>query len=301
MSIYTNANPETSKIREQSNLRPADMTPPKKSQEQVELEVSLPMLIVLVLAVGVVLYTGYSYFFKKDLDNGTKIPPATLREAQADVTLSLDYIQIKGDQKAKYAFIEFSDFECPFCQQFTVGVGDGKPSTYAQIKKSYIDSGVMKFGFAPYTPLASHKPAATNDVLGYYCAVAQGKGFEYHEKMFAKTLGNGLGLDGKGSERASIIAFAKDLGLNEQTFTSCFDARDIVAIDRVQEKINKEIRAPWVDKFGDNFGTPAFAVCKISVDNPATCVGKAYVGAWPYADMKEVLDIFLGADAPKEN
>jgi len=300
MSIHTNANPETSKIREQSNLRPADMTPPKKTQESAELEISLPMLAVLVVALGIVFYAGYSFFFKKDGATVVKEPPKSLEEGQVEVTLSTDYLTIRGDEKAKYLFVEFSDFECPYCKGFTVGTGDGQPSTFDQIEKQYIKSGVMKFGYAPYTPLAAHKPAATNDTLGFYCAAAQGKAFEFHRKIFEQSLGNGLGIDGKATERGSIIALAKSIGLNESEFAACYDKRDIVSIDKVQEKVKQDVRTPWGDKFGDKyFGTPAFAVCKLSVDNPTTCVGKAYVGAWPYADMKKVIDTFLGVDAPK--
>jgi protein-disulfide isomerase len=300
MSIHTNANPETSKIREQSNLRPADMTPTKKSQDPVELEISLPMLIVLILAIGVVIYAGYSFFFKKDGATVVKNPPATIEEGQVDVTVSLDYLTIRGDEKAKYMFVEISDFECPYCQLFSNGAGDGKPSTFSQIESQYINTGIMKFGYAPYTPFAGHEPAATSEVIGFYCAKAQNKAFEYHKAVFAKTAGNGLGIDGKGAEKASLVTLAEDLGMNESEFAFCYDKRDIVTISKVQEKIKKEIRTPWGDKFGDkNFGTPAFAVCKLSADNPTTCVGKAYVGAGPYAEMKQIIDTFLGADAPK--
>lgn len=276
------------------------MTPPKKSQDSVEFELSLPMLIVLIVAFGIVLYAGYSFFFKKDGGTVTPKPPTTIEEGQVDVSISTDYLTIRGDEKAKYLFVEVSDFECPYCQLFSVGEGDGKPSTFDQIESQYITTGIMKFGFAPYAPLASHEPAATSEVLGFFCAKAQGKPFEYHKAVFAKTLANGLGIDGKGAERSAVISLAKDLGLNESEFAACYDKRDIVAVNKVKEQIQKEIRTPWGDKFGDkNFGTPAFAVCKISADNPTTCVGKAYVGAGPYADMKKIIDTFLGADAPK--
>jgi len=302
MSIHSNAIPETSKIREQTNLRPTDMTPPRKPQESGELEISLPMLVLLVVAVGLLIYGAVTFFGKKNGPDVTpKTPPDTLAAGLIDVTVSLDYITIlKDTPKVNYIFIEISDFECPYCKVFSIGSGDGRPSTFAEIRARYIDSGIMKFGYAPYTAVPQHKPAVTNETVGFYCAAAQKKAAEYHEYVFSMTSANGLGIDKKGAERSAILGIAKKIGVNEAEFTACYDKRDIVAIDKVQEKINKEIKTPWGDKYGANyFGTPAFAVCKISADNPTTCVGKAYVGAWPYADMKNVLDTFLGADAPK--
>ncbi|MFZ6022771.1 MAG: DsbA family protein [Patescibacteria group bacterium] len=302
MSIHTNALPETSKFREQSKLRPTDVTPPQKSTDAVELELSLPMLVILVLAVGIVGYGLFTFFGKKSSDNTPKTPPDTLEQGLVDVTVSTSYLTIEKKEGAKYMFVEFSDFECPYCKLFTSGYGDGKPSSFDQITKKYIDSGIMQFAYAPYIAVASHKPAATNETLAFYCAAEQGKAFDYHKKIFELTSGNGLGIDNKGSEESSLINIAKDLGLNTSDFTTCLQKRDFVAIDRVQEQINKEIKTPWGDKFGaQNFGTPAFAVCKLAADNPTTCVGKAYVGAWPYADMEKVIDNYLGADAPKTN
>lgn len=301
MSIHTNATPETSKLRDQSKLRPTDVTPPK-SNESVELELSLPMLLIILVGIGILVYGAFTFFGKKnDGNNIVKQPPTTLEEGLADVNVSLEYLTILNDtNKAQYMFVEFSDYECPYCKLFSVGEGNGNPSSFSQIKTRYIDSGIMKFAFAPYIGVAQHKPAATNETIGFYCAQAQGKAYEYHKKVFEKTAANGLGIDGKAADRTSVIALAKELGLNENEFTSCYDKRDFVKIDQIQEKIDKEIKTPWGDKFGgQNFGTPAFAVCKLSADNPTTCVGKAYVGAWPYADMKKVIDTYLGADAPK--
>jgi protein-disulfide isomerase len=301
MSIHTNALPETSKIREQSKLKPADTMPPKQSLESVELELSLPMLILILAAVGVLIYGAFTFFGKKK-DGATvvKQPPATLEAGLVDVTVSLDYLTIKENKNAKYLFVEFSDFECPYCKTFSVGAGDGKPSTLAQLEKRYFATGIMKYAWAPYIAVAQHKPASTNETLGFYCAAAQGKAFEFHDKVFSLTTANGLGIDNKTAERSAVIALAKTVGLNEATFAACYDKREIVAIDKIQEKVDKEIKTPWGDKFGaENFGTPAFAVCKLSADNPTTCVGKAYVGAWPYADMEKVIDSYLGADAPK--
>lgn len=302
MSIYTNAKPEMSKIRDKNNMRISEPVSPKSANQPTEVEVSLPMLLVIIGAIGLVSFALFNFFTKGGENPLVKQPPATLGEGLVDVSVSTDYLTIEGKEDASYIFVELSDFECPYCQAFSVGFQGETESTAAKIKKRYFDTGIMKRGYAPYIAVASHKPAATNETLGFYCAQEQGKGFAFFDGVFARTGGNGLGIDQKGAERGAIISLAKDIGADEEQFTACYDKRDIVAIDRIQEKIDQEIRTPWGDKFGSqNFGTPAFAVCKLSADNPTTCVGKAYVGAWPYADMEGVIDTFLGEDAPEKN
>ena len=302
MSINTNATPKNTEIREENKLRPADMMPPKKSPESVELEISLPMLVVIILAFCVVVYSLFSFFGKQNPDSTVKETPTELKNGLADVTITTDKVVFQGSKTAKYMFVEYSDFECPYCQQFAIGTSK-TVSTFSQIMKRYVDTGIMQYGYETYIAVPQHKPAATNEALGFYCAAAQGKAFEFHEKTFKTTVTNGLGLDGKSTSRDSVIALAKSInGINEKDFTACYDKRDIVSLDKIQEQVDREIRKAWADKFGaQNFGTPAFAMCKISSDKPGTCVGKAYVGAWPYEDMKTVIDEFLGADAPKSN
>jgi hypothetical protein len=132
------------------------------------------------------------------------------------------------------------------------------------------------------------------------CAKEQGKGLDYAAAVFRATSGNGIGIDGKGAERKSIISLAKSVGVDETAFTSCYDVRDIVKLDTISERITKEVKNVWVDQKGDFFGTPAFLICKVNQESNLSCSGKAFVGAFPFEDMQKALDTFLGADAPKQ-
>jgi protein-disulfide isomerase len=275
---------------------------PKDANQVTELEISLPMLLVILVALAVVIY-GAFYFFggKKNGTNTVKTQPETITESLADVSnISLEGAEFFGNEKAKYVFLVLSDFECPACQYYEMGTGEaGNVSIAAQIKKQYIDSGVVRGAFLPYILVPSHKPAATNETLAYFCAVDQGKGDVFRHQIFSKTFTNGLGINGKGSEKNDLISAAKTVGLDEKLFTDCYDKRDLNRINIIDERLDKEVKNPWIEQKGDYFGTPSFAICKVNQENSLSCSGKVFVGAYPFNDMKNALDSFLGADAPK--
>lgn len=300
MSINTIAKPQNAKIKVENEPRKVTPINPQKNEESVEIELNVPVIILFAL-VAIGLIWGIATLVRNGGNiAGTKFQlPDTLIETTADVTVTLDDAVIEGSDSAEYVFIEFSDFECPFCRIFSTGIDPRyttrQVSTLSQIEKDYVDTGKMKYAFFPYALVPSHQPAANNEAVGYFCAKDMGKGLEFAQQIYEKTQMNGLGIDGKGAEKAAIVSVATSLGLNEAEFTSCFDKKDIKRIDTIKERINAEIRKPWTALFREeNFGTPAFAVCKISAENPKQCVGKAFVGAWPYADMKEVIESVLG-------
>ena len=84
----------------------------------------------------------------------------------------------KGDANAPVKIIEFSDFQCPYCGSFL-------KQTYPQLKATYIDSGKVQFVYKQY-PLTFH-PQAQKAAEASLCALAQGKFWEMHDKMFEAT------------------------------------------------------------------------------------------------------------------
>lgn len=87
------------------------------------------------------------------------------------------HLPVLGDENASVTIVEFSDLECPFCEQFFKGA-------YPQIKKDYIDTGKVKMYYRHY-PLPFHpmaKPAAN----AVECANDQGKFWELHDRIFTR-------------------------------------------------------------------------------------------------------------------
>jgi hypothetical protein len=300
MSINTNMTKQSPQLRTISDPVGNSDVSVRKSQEVTELEISLPMLLLIIAGIGVMIY-GAIYFFapKSPATSGAKKPPQTITESLADVTnVSLEDAVVEGDSKAKYIFAVMSDYECPACQFYEIGT-TGIESVSSQIKKRYVDTGIIRTAFLPYVLIPSHKPAATSEVLGFFCAKDQGKATQYNTEVFKNSQNNGLGIDGKGTERKSMLALANRIGLDEQKFTECYDKRDIVKMDTVEQRINAQVRNPWVEQKGEYFGTPAFVICTVNQESPLSCSGKAFVGVFSFEDTKNALDTYLGKDAPK--
>jgi len=83
---------------------------------------------------------------------------------------------VSGNDDAEYTLMEFSDFECPYCQTFA-------QSTLPQIKKDYVDNGTIRFVFRDF-PLESIHTKARKAANAARCAEEQGKFIEYHDKLY---------------------------------------------------------------------------------------------------------------------
>lgn len=54
------------------------------------------------------------------------------------ISLKLDSSRMIGSERAPLTMVEFTDYQCPFCQRFHL-------NTFDEIKKKYIDAGVLRF------------------------------------------------------------------------------------------------------------------------------------------------------------
>ncbi len=135
-----------------------------------------------------------------------------LRRAATDVVVLLDpprqEVDVlpedpsRGPEDAPIVLIEFSDFQCPFCQQAT--------ETIAQIVERYGDQ--VRFIYKDY-PLPTHADAFKAAEAGN-CANDQGMFWELHDKMFQTQ---------DGLDVAALKTYAVQLGLDADTFSTCLD------------------------------------------------------------------------------
>jgi protein-disulfide isomerase len=85
---------------------------------------------------------------------------------------------VKGPKDAKVLIVEFSDFECPYCQKaFTI---------IEQVMATYKDDVKLSY---KQLPLPNLHPNAVRAAEASVCAQKQGKFWEYHDKMFQTQLG----------------------------------------------------------------------------------------------------------------
>jgi protein-disulfide isomerase len=105
-------------------------------------------------------------------------------------TTPIDGDPVKGDtNKAKVAVVEFSDYECPFCQRF-------HQTTFDQLVEEYVDAGKVIYVYKDF-PLSFHDPVATEEAMAAQC-IYDMKGddafFTFASAIYEKTKTNGEGL-----------------------------------------------------------------------------------------------------------
>jgi len=145
-----------------------------------------------------------------------------------------------GPADAKVTVVEFSDFQCPYCSRAATAVD--------QIKEKY--GSKVRFVFRQF-PLPMHQNArgAAEAALA---ANAQGKFWEFHDKMFQ----NQSKLD-----RADLEGFAKDVGLDVAAFKKALDSKTYAADVDADMKLGESVAVN---------GTPTMFINGARVQNPTS-------------------------------
>lgn len=167
-----------------------------------------------------------------------------------------------GPEDAPVTIIEFSDFQCPYCERFFL-------ETYPLLKANFGDK--IRFVFRDF-PLFQIHPNATEAAYAANCAMEQGKYWEYHDVLFENQ---------DLLQREDLVAHADGLGMDTEEFNACIDS------GRYTEKVSRD----YTD--GVNLGvsgTPTFFIN-----------GKPLIGAQPYQIFADAINAELTAlSAPPE-
>jgi protein-disulfide isomerase len=182
------------------------------------------------------------------------VPDETVGEV-APVDANKDHI--RGNKNAKVTLVEYSDFQCPYCQKFH--------PTMQQALTEYGDK--VRWVYRHY-PLSFH-PSAVPAANAAECASEQGKFWEYADKLF---------------ENQALLSdtyygqLATELKLNKAKFDSCYSTK----------KFQAEVNA---DQASGNTagvsGTPATIVIGVNGSK------KLISGAYPYDTVKAAIDAAL--------
>lgn len=121
---------------------------------------------------------------------------------------------VKGASDAAVTVVEYGDFQCPHCAEAT-----------QVIEELQQNDPNVRFAFRHF-PLVDAHPSAVDAAIAAECAARQGKFWEFYMLLFE----NPTALD-----RASIIAYAQDVGLDLDQFQS--DLED----PSVKDKINSDL------------------------------------------------------------
>lgn len=171
------------------------------------------------------------------------------------VAVSIDPARVRGDARAPVTIVEFSDFQCPFCQRVQ--------PTLQEILAKY--PGKVNLAYRDF-PLVQIHPNAHRAAEASRCAGEQGKFWEYHDVLYVNI--TKLAED-------DLAEHAKSVGLDGLKFAMCLSS------GRYRASVDEDMRA------GANTGvtgTPAFIVNGVVLE-----------GAQPMSAFQEVIDAELAA------
>jgi protein-disulfide isomerase len=187
--------------------------------------------------------------------------PQDEQPTRAKIT-DLNGVSMLGSKAAPLTIVEYTDYQCPFCQRFHV-------TAFTELKKNYIDTGKVRF-YSKDLPLDFH-PNAMRAAQAARCAGEQGKFWELRDTM---------GANPDKLDMEHIVGFAADLKMDTAALRSCVDS------GKYKDPVQRDVLEAM--KVGAN-GTPTFVVGKSVGDGVD---GELMVGAMPFqmfdAKLKEL-------------
>lgn len=165
-----------------------------------------------------------------------------------------------GPEDAEIVIVEFSDFQCPYCQRF-------HKETFPDLLAAY--PGKIRFVYRNFPLPPSMHPDAMSAAVAALCAGDQDSYWEYHDKLFGDNPLN----------EGTYIQYATELDLNVEEFTSCLSS------GKHDDFIEQDMA------FSSSLGvqsTPTFFVN-----------GLAIVGAQPLSSFTRLIDKELAGEIPQ--
>jgi protein-disulfide isomerase len=180
-------------------------------------------------------------------------------EQPSRASVKLDGANLMGSKDAALTMVEFTDYQCPFCQRFHL-------TTFNDIKKNYIDTGKVRF-YSRDLPLDFHGNAL-RAAQAARCAGDQGQFWQMRDVM---------GINADKLEMDNLVKFAQELKLDVAAFRGCVES------EKYKSAVEKDVAEAM--RIGAN-GTPTFVIGK---STPNGVEGELVVGAMPYSVFDQKL------------
>ena len=176
--------------------------------------------------------------------------------------VNLEGFAMLGSKDAPITVVEFTDYQCPFCQRFHL-------ATFGELKKNYIDTGKVRF-YSRDMPLDFH-PNALRAAQAARCGGEQGQFW---------SLRNTMGANPDKLDMEHILGFAADLKMDPAKLRACVES------EKYKESVETDVMEAM--KIGAT-GTPTFVIGKSTTEGVD---GEVMIGALPYqmfdAKLKEL-------------
>lgn len=210
----------------------ADTSPPRTPRRGRRVETQqkksmLPFYIVaavLVIVGGALVFTfvtaqGNDAVTAVADENGVVTEAAFVADADFSFPAERDAdgFYFKGDPDAPVTVVEYADYQCPACANFT------NSTLYDQITQDYIVTGQAQFVFRDF-PLSQFQNSPTASQAAY-CAGEQGYFWAMHGEIFRRQP-QWSNVAPQGA--ANLFAdYAEEMGLDRGAFESCLDDSEI--------------------------------------------------------------------------
>lgn len=186
-----------------------------------------------------------------NVNSAANVPAAAAGAANLKAITDKDHI--RGEKDAPVVLVEFSDFQCPFCQKVH--------GTLKQLVEDY--NGQVAWVYK-HLPLDSLHPYARLAAEASECAADQDKFWEYADELYA----------GQSSLSPEfLVTIAEKIGLNADRFEVCLNS----------DKFAQEVKEDEQEAISVGItGTPGIYVNDTLIK-----------GAVPYENFKQVIDSIL--------
>lgn len=167
--------------------------------------------IIIIILVLIFIIASLSFWYvvneAKRINQGKINDQNLVLQKQAEATLYGQNNHYLGASSPQLIIVEFSDFACPYCKQFSELVRRAGEKYKDRVKIIYRDF-----------PVISEKSIDLS--LAAWCAGAQNKFWEMHDALFA----NQDGLQANTSDlNVNLRSLALDLKLNTDDFSACLN------------------------------------------------------------------------------
>jgi len=172
---------------------------------------------------------------------------------------------VLGKKDSPITIVEYTDYQCTFCQRFHV-------TTFPKLKEKYIETGKVRF-YSRDMPLDFHQNAL-KAAIAARCAGDQNQFWNLRDLLVA----NANQLDGP-----AVLGHASKLMMDQAAFKACVDSNKYEVVVRAN--------LAEASRLGIE-GTPTFVVGKSTQEG---VTGTLIVGAQPYEAFERELDKLLEA------
>ena len=171
-------------------------------------------------------------------------------DAEEGSLIDLSGVPLLGSPNAPLVLVEFSDFECPYCQRHATGAGQ-------ELDRRFVFAGQLQHAFMN-NPLPIHQSARLLATAAM-CSALEDRFWDMHKLLFERNP----------RVAEDIIQLAVTLGMNQARVRGCVENPETA------NRVDKDIQV--AQKFGLT-GTPAFAIGR-KISNEQMLVNKFVMGA----------------------